>query len=194
MNRESVAVSDETDRERWSGLMARIAERDEHAFERLYAETRAPVFGLALRILGDHSEAEEVTIDVFLKAWEQAARFSPDRGSVLTWLMVMTRSRALDRIRYRSIRLSTWLALDEVKLAAQPGTGPDSMIELDLMTTRIARVLADLPATHRETVEMALYEGMSHSEIARRLDQPLGTVKSRIRSAMIRIRGEVKLP
>lgn len=194
MNGKSVAVLGEIERERWSSLMARIAERDEQAFEKLYSETKATVFGFALRILSDHSEAEEVTIDVFLKAWEQAARFSPDRGSVLTWLLVITRSKALDRIRYRSIRLPTWIALDEVQLAAQPGTGPDSMMELGIMTTKIARVLADLPKTHREAVEMALYEGMSHSEIAERLDQPIGTVKSRIRSALIRIRGEVRLP
>jgi RNA polymerase sigma-70 factor, ECF subfamily len=194
MDAESVAVLENSERERWSNLMARIAERDEDAFEKLYSETKAAVFGFASRILGDRFEAEEVTIDVFLKAWEQAARFSPDRGSVLTWLMVMTRSKSLDRIRYRSIRLPAWLALDDVHLAAQPGTAPDSVIELDSMTTRIARVLAGLPRTHSEAVEMALYEGMSHSEIAERLDQPIGTVKSRIRSAMMKIRDEVRLP
>jgi RNA polymerase sigma-70 factor, ECF subfamily len=194
MNGESVAVLEVTDRERWSDLMARIADRDERAFEKLYSETNTVVFGLALRILGDHSEAEEVTIDVFLKVWEQAARFSPGRGSVLTWLMVITRSKALDRIRYRSIRLPNWLELDEVHLAAQPGTGPDSMIEFSRMTTKVSRVLGDLPKAHRDAVEMALYEGMSHSEIAERLDQPIGTIKSRIRSAMTKIRDVVRLP
>jgi RNA polymerase sigma-70 factor, ECF subfamily len=191
---ETVAVLGETERERWSSLMVRIADRDEEAFEKLYAETSAAVFGFALRILGDHAEAEEVTLDVFLKAWEQAARFSPDRGSVLTWLMVITRSRALDRIRYKSVRLPHWLALDEVQLAAQPGTGPDSMAELGLVTAKVTRVLAGLPETHRTAVEMALYEGMSHSEIAERLNQPIGTVKSRIRSAMTKIRNEVRVP
>jgi RNA polymerase sigma-70 factor, ECF subfamily len=191
---ESVAVLGKPERERWSNLMVRIAERDEEAFEELYSESNAAVFGFALRILNDRAEAEEVTIDVFLKIWEQAARFSPDRGSVLTWLMVITRSKALDRIRYKSVRPPDWLALDEIQLAAQPGTGPDSMIELSMITTKIARVLADLPETHREAVEMALYEGMSHSEIAERLDQPIGTVKSRIRSTMIKIRDELRFP
>ena len=194
MNGESVAVLEDTGRERWSALMARIAERDEQAFEKLYSETNSVVFGLALRILGDHAEAEEVTLDVFLKAWEQAARFSPGRGSVLTWLLVITRSKALDRIRYRSSRLPTWLELDEVQLAAEPEARPDSMFELGIMTSTIARVLGDLPTSHREAVELALYEGMSHSEIAERLDQPIGTVKSRIRSAMIKIRDFVRLP
>jgi RNA polymerase sigma-70 factor, ECF subfamily len=190
---ESVTVLGETERERWSSLMVRIAERSEEAFEKLYLETSAAVFGFALRILNDRAEAEDVTIDVFLKVWEQAARFSPARGSVLTWLMVITRSKALDRTRYKSVHAPSWLALDEIQLAAQRGTGPDSMIELSMITTKIARVLADLPETHREAVEMALYEGMSHSEIAERLDQPIGTVKSRIRSAMIKIRGEVRV-
>ncbi|MBO0911985.1 MAG: sigma-70 family RNA polymerase sigma factor [Acidobacteria bacterium] len=191
---ESVEVLGETKRERWSNLMVRIAQGDEEAFEKLYSETNAAVFGFALRILNDRAEAEEVTIDVFLKVWEQAARFSPDRGSVLTWLLVITRSKALGRIRYKSVRLPNWLALDEVQLAAHPGTGPDSMTELSIITTKIARVLSDLPQAHRDAVEMALYEGMSHSEIAERLDQPIGTVKSRIRSAMIKIRGEVRVP
>jgi RNA polymerase sigma-70 factor, ECF subfamily len=194
MNGEPVAVLGDTERERWSNLLSRIAERDEQAFEQLYSETRSAVFGFALRILGDYAEAEEVTLDVFLKAWEQAARFSPERGSVLTWLMVMTRSKALDRIRYRSVRLSSWLALDEIHVAAQPGTGPDSMIEFGMMAARIAHILAGLPRTHRDAVEMALYEGMSHSEIAERLGQPIGTVKSRIRSAMMKIRDEVRVP
>lgn len=188
-----VAVLGETERERWSNLMVRIAGRDEEAFEKLYSETNAAVFGFALRILNDRAEAEEVTLDVFLKVWEQAARFSPDRGSVLTWLMVITRSKALSRIRYKSVRPPNWLALDEAQLASHPGTGPDSMTELSMVTAKIARVLADLPKAHREAVEMALYEGMSHSEIAERLDQPLGTVKSRIRSAMVKIRCEVRV-
>jgi len=190
---ESVAVLGETERERWSNLMVRIAERDEEAFEKLYSETNATVFGFALRILNDRGEAEEVTLDVFLKVWEQAARFSPDRGSVLTWLMVITRSKALGRIRYKSVRLPNWLALDDVQLPARPGTRPDSMSELSAITTQIARILADLPKANRDAVEMALYEGMSHSEIAERLDQPIGTVKSRIRSAMIKIRGEMRV-
>jgi len=191
---ESVAILEESERERWSNLMVRIAERDEEAFEKLYSETNAAVFGFAFRILNDRAEAEEVTLDVFLKVWEQAARFSPGRGSVFTWLMVIARSKALDRIRYKSVRLPNWLALDEVQLAAQPGTRPDSMTELSIITTKITRVLTDLPKAHREAVEMSLYEGMSHGEIAERLDQPIGTVKSRIRSAMIKIRDEVRLP
>jgi RNA polymerase sigma-70 factor, ECF subfamily len=194
MNGEPVAVFRDTGRERWSNLMSRIAERDEQAFEQLYSEARAVVFGVALRIVGDYAEAEEVTIDVFLKTWEQAARFSPERGSVLTWLMVMTRSKALDRVRYRSSRLADWLALDDIQVAAPPGTGPDSMTEFELTAARISRVLANLPRTHREAVEMALYEGMSHSEIAERLGQPIGTVKSRIRSAITKIRVEVRVP
>jgi RNA polymerase sigma-70 factor, ECF subfamily len=192
MGSQPFGVSEETERERLSALMSRVVDRDEQAFETLYVETKAAVFGFALRILGDHAEAEEVTMDVFLKVWQQASQFSPDRGSVLTWLLVVTRSKALDRIRHRSIRIPEWLALDEIQIPAQPGTGPDSMSEFRLIGAKINRVLADLPTTHRDAVEMALYEGMSHSEIAERLNQPIGTVKSRIRSAMIKIRDEVR--
>jgi RNA polymerase sigma-70 factor (ECF subfamily) len=191
MKGKSVEFSEEADPGRWSSLMAQVAQRDELAFEKLYSETKAAVFGFAMRILRDRAEAEETCMDVYLKAWEEAGRYSPERGAVLTWLLVMTRSKALDRIRRKAARPSNWLDLDEIQIAAAPGTEPDSIAAYTRMKDKVVDVLFGLPKTHRAAVELALYEGMSHSEIAARLEQPIGTVKTRIRSAMVKIRNEV---
>lgn len=174
--------------ERWDGLVARMAEGDSSALASLYDVTAASVHGLVRRIVQDDPVAEEVTGDVFLQAWQQAARYEAARGSVLAWLLAMARTRAIDRVRTGSAwrRMQEPLAGEMELPCGRPG--PEDACALDEERRRVQTVLRDLPRDQREAIELAYYGGLSHSEIASSLGQPLGTVKTRIRLAMTKLR------
>lgn len=176
--------------ERWSDLIGRIAGRDESALEKLYDETKDVVFGCAVRILHDHAAAEEVCLDVYMKVWNQAQTFSLDRGSVLTWLVVMVRSKALDRLRREAVRRTEWMELD---LVTAPGDrSPDSLAEIEMIRPRVQAILMALPDAQRIALELAFFEGMTHSEIAEKLKEPMGTIKTRVRAALAALRKGLK--
>lgn len=167
-------------------LVRRLREGEESALTMLYQRYSAVVHGLALRILGSPSDAEEVVVDVFVQAWSRIDRFDDGRGTLCTWLLLMTRTRALDRLRKRRRRAE---ALSEAE--ASPGgpwwlDQPDSQeIETQVeCRTTLEPLLDRLPDTQRQVIELAYFGGMSQSEIARTLDTPLGTVKSRMRTGM----------
>jgi RNA polymerase sigma-70 factor (ECF subfamily) len=169
--------------------LGRMARGDHQALAELYDRHARPVFSLALRILQERTEAEDVVQEVFAQAWTQAARYDTARGAVAAWLLNMTRSRAIDRLRSKRARpeaaADAGTSLDEM-----PGGGvaQDTQLLSDEQVARLRSALGELPALQRIALELAYYEGLTHAEIADRLEQPLGTVKTRIRQAMITLR------
>ena len=164
-------------------LIARLAAGELEAAADLYDRYAALVFGLARRILRNEQDAEEVVQDVFSQAWRTAGRFDARRGSVAGWLLVMARTRAIDRLRGRQSRPASAPGLD---LDAVPSSdaGPTEQLALVDQSHRVRAAVACLPAIQREALELAYFQGLTQSEIAERLAQPLGTIKTRIRSAL----------
>jgi RNA polymerase sigma-70 factor (ECF subfamily) len=165
-----------------------MAQGDGDALAELYDRHARPVYSLAVRILRDAPDAEDTVQEVFAQAWRQASRYTATRGAVIAWLLTLARSRAIDRLRARRARPEG--ASNDA--AAIPLIDASPPIEHQLLSAeQIARVRAaldDLPLLQRVTIELAYFEGLSHVEIADRLEQPLGTVKTRIRLAMGKLR------
>lgn len=170
-------------------LVARIAGGDAEALSVLYDETSRYVHSIALRILRDADEAEEITLDVYQQVWRLAASYDPARCRVNSWLGMMTRSRALDRWRsMRARQRILVLDLPEKMDLESAGESPESGVVRNQEQARIRTALARLPDEQRMMIEMAFWEGQSHSEIAERTGVPLGTVKTRIRLGMLKLR------
>ncbi len=169
-------------------LVRRTATEDASALAALYDATCSRVHGLALRIVRDAGAAEEVTLDVYLQAWRDAPRFDATRGNALAWLLTIARSRAIDRLRSMGRARSTTVPLDAAAFVAASGPGPDEDAAQSQRRERIQRAMARLSPEQREAITIAYFSGMSHSEIAAALGQPLGTIKTRIRLGMIRLR------
>jgi RNA polymerase sigma-70 factor, ECF subfamily len=169
-------------------LVRRIAGGDAAALSALYDLSNRHVYGICLRVLRNPADAEEVTLDVYTQAWRQAARFDTDRGEPIAWLLMLARSRAIDRLRARGGVRRHEEPLEEVSGLASAGDDPETCSSLAQRATRVRTALAELPAAQREVIELAFFEGLTHTEIAERLEQPLGTTKSRIRLALQRLR------
>ena len=170
-------------------LVRRCANGDADALETLYDRYSSTVCALALRVCGNRGEAEEITQEVFWQLWKQATRFDPARGSLASWLFTMTRNRALDGLRARGS------AGDAVARATQardddppPAASPEVSSSEGERARAVRRALAELPPPQREALELAYYGGLSHSEIASRCGEPLGTIKSRIAQAVAKLR------
>jgi len=178
-----------------AGLVEQMAQGRQDALARLYDETSSTLNGLLLRILERPEDAEEVLLDVYMKAWKYAARYTDKRGSVQAWLMIMARNAAIDRIRQKRAEPKT-LAF-EPENTPEPKS-PDASPEettAELETRRRVRlVLKELPPEQREAVELAFFGGLTHAELAERLREPLGTIKSRIRMGLMRLRGLIEEP
>ena len=164
-----------------TGLVARMAAGDQAALSDLYDRHRGVVFALALRVLRDRAEAEEILTDVFLQAWRGAAGFDHKRASVPAWLVMMCRSRAIDRARSRGRReaATATLAREGAPSAVgsvTPAPDPVSHVEAASRRQRIVAALGSLTPQQRSAIELAYYEGLSHTEIAAKLKEPLGTV------------------
>jgi RNA polymerase sigma-70 factor (ECF subfamily) len=167
-------------------LLRRIAANDRHALAEFYDQVAGPLFSTATRILGDAHEAEEVVQDVFLQIWEKAATFDAALGSPFHWAMRITRNRSIDCLRARQRR---------TKLAAQfqenfeiITDGPAAAELGEEAVTQIRSSVGGLPADQRRVIEMAFFGGLTHTEIAATLGEPLGTVKARIRRGMMKLR------
>lgn len=165
---ESVAVT----------LLRRLSGGDQSALGEFYDLHAGLVNGIALRVLRDATEAEDVVQEVFVQVWRQATRYDPGRGTPEAWICTITRTRALDRLRRRAARR-------EEPGEAAPGTSARPRAEEALA---VRKALDGLSAEQRRALELAYYEGLTQSEIATRLNEPLGTVKTRIRTAMMRLR------
>lgn len=162
-------------------LMARVRRQDADAFESLYDEYHRIVYGVAMRLLGDHASAEDVTQTVFLKVWNTPELFRG--GNFGAWIVRVTRNRALDILRGRSAREETELpeALPETESMEEA-----AFARIDAQRVRSA--LASLPPEQRQPIELGFFGGITHQEIARRSQTPLGTVKTRIRTGLRRLR------
>ena len=170
-------------------LIERIRDADVTALAELYDVHGARVYSLACRILRNPADAEDVVQEAFLQVWRQAAKFDLARGSVAGWLLTITRSRAIDRLRRRHGRAQREESCEDLEhiFAGQHPTADQALISEE--NARIARQAVDgLPAAQRVPLELAFFEGLTHSEIAGVLCQPLGTVKTRIRVALHRLR------
>jgi RNA polymerase sigma-70 factor, ECF subfamily len=162
----------------WS-LLARIGQKDEEALSALYDRYSGLVYSEAKRILRDTGAAEEILQDLFYQVWRTAERFDPAKGSLAGWLLVAARNRAISKLRRKS-RKSEELDENGVSL----GVDLESHAAQNLLLEKVRTVMGSLPEGQREALECAYFEGMSHTEIAEKTGQPLGTVKTRIRSAM----------
>ena len=169
-------------------LVARIAERDESALTTLYARFAGTLLALCTRILGQSGDAEEVVQETFIQVWRQAARYDPARSSVNGWLVLIARSRAIDRLRNRRVVERSALAADQEE--PTPDTSPegDRNVFFAERRARIRRALAALPGEQRAVIELAFFRGLTQSEIALRTGTPLGTVKTRTLLAMKKLR------
>jgi RNA polymerase sigma-70 factor, ECF subfamily len=174
-----------------AAALVRLAEGDERALVSLYRHYGAYVFGLALRILKDRLEAEEVTQDVFSKIWTNAATYRPERGSVLTWVMRIARNRAIDALRSRNASLA------HLKRGLESPDGfeswsaqrdPVGEVAMDWERRRVREAVSSLPQEQREALSLAFFSGKTHVEISRVLGEPVGTIKTRIRLAMKKLR------
>jgi RNA polymerase sigma-70 factor, ECF subfamily len=184
-----IASMDSTTEVLQGQLLGRIAQRDHAALSELYDATATPLFSVALRIVHDPSDAEEVLQDVFVQIWEKAPTFDRRLGSAFSWVLSITRHRAIDRLRskQRKARLVEQLveAGDaEIPAAALPDAG-----SLDAEQAALVRsAMTTLPKDQRQAIELAFFAGLSHPEIAKTIDQPLGTIKARIRRGLLKMR------
>ncbi|HEX8069919.1 MAG TPA: sigma-70 family RNA polymerase sigma factor [Pyrinomonadaceae bacterium] len=167
-------------------LLHAVARGDEPALATLYDRYSAILLGLLLRILHDRQEAEDVLQDVFVQVWRRAADFDEARGRGFTWLVTLARSRAIDRLRALDARTrATQAAQREVR--DEPSDASDDVLHSEQRAVVLA-ALARLPEEQRRALLLAYYEGLTQSEIAARLNQPLGTIKTRMRSGLIKLR------
>jgi RNA polymerase sigma-70 factor, ECF subfamily len=171
-------------------LVRRMAAGDQAAMAEFYDQTSALVFGLALRILGDRGAAEDVLTDVFTQVWKQAAAYEPSRGSPSAWLLSMTRSRAIDRRRAWARDQATE-PLESDCEASVDAPGPEALSAAAERHRFVHHALTHLSTELREVIELAYFGGLSHSEIASQLRHPLGTVKTRLRTAMFKLRAQL---
>jgi RNA polymerase sigma-70 factor (ECF subfamily) len=161
---------------------------DEQALELFYDATSARVFGLALQILRDRAAAEDATLEVFTQVWKQAGRYDPSKGGPLGWLLMLARTRAIDLMRSRGRTASREESLQAAISIADGSSGPEATTIEQEDAARVRSALAKLPIEQREALLAAYFAGMSHSEVAKALGQPLGTVKTRIRAGLQQLR------
>lgn len=175
-------------------LVARVADGDSAALTTLYDRYGRTAFALARAMVGGASDAEDVVASTFTQLWQSASRFDPTRGSVAAWITTMTRSRALDLLRAqrRRTRLHERAATTDAEGFAVPLGGgmdtPDVDVERAEVATAVRASLVSLPEAQRRAIELAFFGGLSHSDIATALGEPLGTIKTRIRSGMLKLR------
>ena len=174
-----------------AALMARAAEGGQRALAALYDETSALVYGLALRILRDQQAAEDVTIDVYLQVSRQVSSYNATRGTPSAWLLTLTRSRAIDRLRQEAHRRAREEPLEATHMPSRTA-GPEECTATTELRCLVQHALARLTPEQRQVIDLAYYAGLSHTEIAAQLDQPLGTVKTRIRTGLMRLRESLR--
>ena len=171
-------------------LLARVASGDQRAFAELYDRLSPRVFGLVRRLIVDNAQSEEVLQEVFLEIWQSASRFDPNKGKALTWIMTLAHYRAVDRIRSaqtahdRDIRIGTRNLDREFDQVAEAA-------EISIESERVKMAMATLSEAQRQVISLTYYGGLSQSEVASMLGIPLGTVKTRLRDGMIRLRNKL---
>jgi RNA polymerase sigma-70 factor (ECF subfamily) len=171
-------------------LLQQVADGDQAAFAELYDRTSPRLFGLVKRLLRDHAQSEEVTQEVYLEIWQTATRYEPAKGGAIAWMLTMAHRRAVDRVRAsqssrdRDARVGIRDYAPEFDSVAE-------RIEIVLESERVTAAMGRLTELQREAVTLAYFGGYSHSEVAALLRIPIGTVKTRLRDGMIRLRDEL---
>jgi RNA polymerase sigma-70 factor (ECF subfamily) len=173
-------------------LLRQVAERQPEALAELYARYSSTLLALARRVLGSLEDSEEVLQEVFVHVWNNAERYDAARSSVSTWLVLITRSRAIDRLRNRKVVDRTHESAQQAEPAEHASPEGPEAVFIQERRERVGRELANLPPEQRQVLEMAFYEGFSQSEIAARADLPLGTVKTRTLLAMKKLRSALR--
>lgn len=166
-------------------LLGRVARGDQDAFERVYELVSGPVYGLVLRVLRDPAQSEEVTQEVLVEIWRMASRYEPARGSAMAWIMTVAHRRGVDRVR------SAQAASDREGRAALPDRAYDEVadqVQSRLEREQVRRCLGTLTQVQRESVTLAYYSGYTYREVSELLSTPLGTIKTRMRDGLIRLR------
>ncbi len=166
--------------------MERIAQGDPDALGELYDETSGMIFAVALRIMGQPQDAEEVVHDTYTRVWRIAGTYRPERGTVTAWLVLMARSIAIDRLRALGRRAAQ--ALDSVAEPESGGASPEQLSLHGERSARLAAALQSIDRDQRQLIELAFFEGLSHSDLAERTGLPLGTVKTKIRTGLLKLR------
>ena len=176
-----------TSEEQWVNMVRSIAAGDQLALHSLYEQTYRIVFTLMVRITRSREAAEELTVDVFHDVWRKASTYDPSNGSVVGWIMNQARSRAIDRVRYEQRKKRVRDETREPVIALVSGNPQDALLtKEEIVLTREA--LDSLNHEERRAIEMAFFSELTHQEVAARLNEPLGTVKSRIRSGLNKLR------
>ena len=187
MDASSPKNSSTVDRE----LLARVANGDQEAFEQLYEQTSSLLYALVLRIVGKPGDAADLLQEVYLEAWRKASNYDSARGAPMAWLVTLARSRAIDWVRALAARgKDVTASLDDTPVSYLVAQDPDAL-DIRAASERQALVQASLktlPPVQRLVIELAFYEGLTHTEISERLNVPLGTIKTRIRLAMEKLR------
>ncbi|MBU1588697.1 MAG: sigma-70 family RNA polymerase sigma factor [Actinobacteria bacterium] len=175
---------------RLQDLLERVANADQRAFSELYDVLSPRVFGLIKRLLRDHAQSEEVLQEVFLEIWQTATRFDPNKGGATTWVLTMAHRRAVDRVRssQSSRDRDTRIGIRDHKVDYD---NVSETIEVRIEHERVEKAMTRLTELQRQAVSLAYYGGYSHSEVAEMLSVPIGTVKTRLRDGMIRLRDEL---
>ena len=185
MTMQDVAPAPERE---WPDLIAKTARGDQEAFSRLYDQSSPYIYGLILRVVNQPQIAEEVTMDVYVQVWKQAKSYNVNRGTPMGWLITLARSRAIDRLRSGRLERANVTSIEEVGGLASADANPEDQSSGKQRAEIVRNALTSLPREQRESLMLAYFGGYSQSEISEQLGIPLGTVKTRIRLGMMRLR------
>jgi len=174
----------------WIGLVHAVAGGDQHALYALYEQAHRLVFTLMVRITNNRAMAEEVTVDVFHDLWRRASTYDPAGGSVVGWIMNQARSRAIDRLRFEQRKKRVNRAVDGPP-ATPTASDPEEILDVREQARVVRKALEVLTPAERQTIERAFFGELTYREVAVQLDQPLGTVKTRVRSGLAKLRREL---
>ncbi len=172
-------------------LVERIKNGDSTALDTLYERYSSPVYSLVWKVLQNAEESEDVALDVFWQVWRQADRYDASRGAPPAWIFTVARSRAIDRLRARHRREDRTISFDDPAVNLDPldeQAAPDMVASFRQTRDAVREGVTTLSAAQREAVELAFFQGLTHVEIAEKLGQPLGTIKTRIRQGLLKLR------